>query len=140
MAVQDDKPETWKYFIDECAANTEKLTDWETSFIESVSDQFERTQSLSPKQKEILERIYCKKRDQIRRPVRCRIMHEMMEGNGLSHDVLYQWDPRGKKRQMTNCLLARAPSLGRKKCEEIVGAWIESAEAYEWEDSVGSRL
>lgn len=34
------------------------LTKWEESFIESVRDQFDRTNSLSDKQEDILERIY----------------------------------------------------------------------------------
>jgi hypothetical protein len=37
------------------------LTNWENSFLESLSDQLTRTGSLSEKQEEILERIYCDK-------------------------------------------------------------------------------
>lgn len=37
------------------------LTSWEESFMESITDQFDRTQSLSDKQEEILERIYANK-------------------------------------------------------------------------------
>lgn len=37
------------------------LTDWELNFMESITDQFERTNSLSERQIEILERIYVEK-------------------------------------------------------------------------------
>lgn len=43
--------------IEDCASSG-RLTDWETRFIESVSDQFERMASLSEKQLTILERVY----------------------------------------------------------------------------------
>jgi hypothetical protein len=47
--------------ISACADNTERLTDWECQFIEDISDQWDRRQWLSDKQKEILERIYVEK-------------------------------------------------------------------------------
>jgi hypothetical protein len=37
------------------------LTKWEFSFMESITDQFERSGSLSDRQEEILERIYADK-------------------------------------------------------------------------------
>lgn len=37
------------------------LTEWETSFMESVTDHFEGGGNLSEKQQEILERIYVEK-------------------------------------------------------------------------------
>ena len=37
------------------------LTTWELSFMESITDQFERSGSLSDRQEEILERIYAEK-------------------------------------------------------------------------------
>jgi uncharacterized membrane-anchored protein len=40
------------------ADETEKLTEWEVIFIESISDQYLRTGSLTQKQEEILHRIY----------------------------------------------------------------------------------
>lgn len=43
-----------------CADELEKLTDWEKSFIESISDQFDRTAHLSTRQQEILKQIYDK--------------------------------------------------------------------------------
>ena len=43
--------------------NTEgvNLSAWERSFMESITDQFERSGRLSEKQAEILERIYAEK-------------------------------------------------------------------------------
>ena len=40
--------------------NTDCLTDWEKSFFESVSEQWERHRKLSQKQKEVLGRIWDK--------------------------------------------------------------------------------
>jgi len=37
------------------------LSKWESSFMESITDQFERSRSLSDRQEEILERIYAEK-------------------------------------------------------------------------------
>ncbi len=37
------------------------LTPWETSFMESITDQFDRSGRLSDRQVEILERIYAEK-------------------------------------------------------------------------------
>lgn len=37
------------------------LTDWERSFMESITDQWDRTGRLSERQAEILERIYAEK-------------------------------------------------------------------------------
>lgn len=37
------------------------LTKWEQSFMESITDQFERKRFLTDKQEEILERIYSEK-------------------------------------------------------------------------------
>lgn len=42
------------------AANTERLTDWERNFFESVHGQYDTHGGLSEKQMEILERIYLK--------------------------------------------------------------------------------
>lgn len=49
----------WIRMVNEEASKP--LSDWETSFMESITDQFDRTQSLSLKQEEILERIYAEK-------------------------------------------------------------------------------
>ena len=38
-----------------------KLTDWEVQFMESITEQFDNSGSLSEKQEEILERIYTEK-------------------------------------------------------------------------------
>lgn len=38
-----------------------RLTAWEIDFLESVSGQWTRTRALSPKQIEVLERVYAEK-------------------------------------------------------------------------------
>ena len=40
--------------------DTDRLTDWEQSFVESVSDQWQRNRHLSDRQKEILGNIWDK--------------------------------------------------------------------------------
>ena len=54
-------PERLGEVIEACAENTDRLTDWECQFIESVSYQWDRRHWLSEKQREILERIYVEK-------------------------------------------------------------------------------
>ena len=49
-----------RYMLEHCGDFTEKLTEWERNFVESVSEQLDRRGDLSDKQAEILERIYCK--------------------------------------------------------------------------------
>ena len=39
----------------------EKLTEWEQNFIESIEESVNKYGKLSPKQEDILERIYCDK-------------------------------------------------------------------------------
>ncbi len=56
---QKDK-KVYEDWIKQIGDNTEKLNDWENSFVESVSDQLDRKGFISEKQEEILERIYCK--------------------------------------------------------------------------------
>lgn len=46
--------------IQDCENRSEKLSDWELSFIDSLSHQFSRTGSLSDKQIEILDRLWIK--------------------------------------------------------------------------------
>jgi hypothetical protein len=48
-------------WIREINENGKGLTDWEANFMESVTDQFERTGEVSPKQREHIERIYATK-------------------------------------------------------------------------------
>lgn len=48
-------------WIDEVNTHGKRLTDWEKNFMESLTNQFEETNSLSEKQEEILERIYADK-------------------------------------------------------------------------------
>ena len=54
-------PEVIRHWIDEVNTHGVNLSDWETNFMESITDQFERRNSLSDKQEEILERIYADK-------------------------------------------------------------------------------
>lgn len=49
------------FMIDSLGVPIKSLTPWEEQFLESVSDQFDRSSSLSDKQFEILERIYSEK-------------------------------------------------------------------------------
>lgn len=49
-----------QHMINHCSDFTDKLSDWENQFLESVSDQFDRNGSLSPKQVAVLEGIYTK--------------------------------------------------------------------------------
>ncbi len=53
--------ENIKWFLDSLQHPSKTLTRWELDFLGSVSDQFERTQSLSDKQFAVLERIYAEK-------------------------------------------------------------------------------
>lgn len=46
--------------IDDCLDYSDRLSIWETQFIESISDQLQQRGKLSDKQKEILESIYQK--------------------------------------------------------------------------------
>ena len=56
------KQEVWREWIDACLTeSTERLTPWETNFIESISDTLTYSGDLSLKQVEILERIYTEK-------------------------------------------------------------------------------
>ncbi len=48
-------------WLDRCREDGEKLTPWEVSFLESVTDQFDCRGSLSERQLEVLERIYNEK-------------------------------------------------------------------------------
>ncbi len=46
--------------LEVCQSETDHLTDWEQSFIESVSDDFDRKGELSTKQYNLLKRLYDK--------------------------------------------------------------------------------
>ena len=52
--------EVIRVWIERCL-ESEKLTKWEGDFVESIKDQFEDYGSLSPRQEEILERIYAER-------------------------------------------------------------------------------
>jgi hypothetical protein len=45
-------------YIADCEARESKLSDWERSFIQSISEQFAKTGSLSTKQMERLDEIW----------------------------------------------------------------------------------
>ena len=55
------QPEVIKDWIDIILSRGVNLTKWELSFVESVSEQFDRRGSISERQEEILERIYAEK-------------------------------------------------------------------------------
>jgi hypothetical protein len=54
-----NEPRRIKWLLD-CLSN-EDLSDWETAFVESVSDQFEKKKSLTDTQYDKLEEIHTKK-------------------------------------------------------------------------------
>lgn len=54
-------PEVIRDWFKQLEAPNKELTSWEVSFVESVSDQFTRSGSLSDRQIEILEKIYAEK-------------------------------------------------------------------------------
>ena len=58
--AKGDREKQTEYMLSQCEDCSERLTDWENSFIESVRDQFDRKGSLSERQIEVLETIYCK--------------------------------------------------------------------------------
>lgn len=56
--IKDDKNvETWLLALED---QTEKMSDWENEFIESISDRVDNGESLSMKQYDKLEAIYRK--------------------------------------------------------------------------------
>lgn len=50
-----------KHMLTELEQPARELTSWETGFVASITDQFDRRGSLSDRQFEILERIYAEK-------------------------------------------------------------------------------
>lgn len=56
----EEKRKQIQYVLEQCADYTERLSEWERSFVESVAEQFERRGTLSEKQEDILEQIYLK--------------------------------------------------------------------------------
>jgi hypothetical protein len=57
----DDRNEKVEYFLDACETEARNLSKWESDFLLSLRDQFDRSGALSDKQYEILERIYVEK-------------------------------------------------------------------------------
>lgn len=53
--------ETYAKWIYECQHNGRGLTDWEEHFIESLDQQMTDGRGITPRQAEILERIYAEK-------------------------------------------------------------------------------
>lgn len=51
-------PEVLRDWIDQINERGRGLTKWEEDFMDSITEQFAERGSLSPKQTEILERIY----------------------------------------------------------------------------------
>ena len=47
-------------FIKDCDDRESKMTEWERNFIQSIREQFDRTETLSLKQNETLEQIWDK--------------------------------------------------------------------------------
>lgn len=58
---QSERKKQISHYIGEITSPNKPLTKWEESFLESVSDQFDRTDDLSDKQIAVLERIYKEK-------------------------------------------------------------------------------
>ena len=56
-----NKPELVESFLKALESPAKTLTKWELSFIESISDQFERKHFLTDRQFETLEKIYAEK-------------------------------------------------------------------------------
>lgn len=61
MTATPKTPEMIKHMFRELESPNKELTKWEEDFISSITDQFERKNSLSDKQFEILEKIYAEK-------------------------------------------------------------------------------
>ena len=59
-----DKDKLYKvhqHWIEQCQLSSDRLTEWEEQFVESVKGQLEKKGSISYGQAEILERIYSEK-------------------------------------------------------------------------------
>lgn len=56
----DTAPHLAEYLtlVEDCVNRQERLTDWETNFIDSISRRLSNNQDLSPKQIEVLDRIW----------------------------------------------------------------------------------
>lgn len=54
-------PQVIEDWINQVNEEGKNLSKWELSFMESITDQFERKRWLSDRQEEILERIYAEK-------------------------------------------------------------------------------
>jgi len=54
MAEHDEHQQ----MVDDCEKRESKLTDWERTFVDSISDQLTKGRRLSEKQAELLDRIW----------------------------------------------------------------------------------
>jgi hypothetical protein len=59
--MTEDQGKLVEHMLSALESPHKELTDWETDFIGSVSDQYSLRRSLSDRQIEILERIYTEK-------------------------------------------------------------------------------
>jgi hypothetical protein len=60
---RSDRTELIKHMLEALQTPQKSLSTWENQFLESISDQFDRTKSLSEKQFDRLETIYAEKTD-----------------------------------------------------------------------------
>jgi hypothetical protein len=63
MSAKKKRPskEILEQWIEDVNSEGRNLSDWETNFMESITEQFGTRGGLSEKQEEILERIYAEK-------------------------------------------------------------------------------
>lgn len=61
MEPTKNDPKLIKHMLECLSTPSKKLTTWEENFLESISEQFESSNSLSDKQFAIVERIYASK-------------------------------------------------------------------------------
>ncbi len=62
MTSRQELAKLHRSWIDACVNESKRrMSKWEEEFLESISDQLDRTGSLSERQAEILERIYAEK-------------------------------------------------------------------------------
>jgi hypothetical protein len=63
MAAKKKRPskEILEQWIEDVNSEGRNLSEWETNFMESITEQFATRGGMSEKQEEILERIYCEK-------------------------------------------------------------------------------
>ena len=60
---QHQQQQAIQHMLQTLESPSKELTKWEENFLESITEQFQKRQSLSERQYEILERIYAEKTD-----------------------------------------------------------------------------